>query len=310
MQLTSASFYDNFPRTIFVLGVGGTGARIADELRFFLKTAASIDIQILRQTEIILIDHDLVEEKNCMRQPFQHGHLGLPKSYVKAQYLMPFCRVRHIPEPLNQSSLPLVFTPEKINDNFLVISAMDNLATRAMVYHYLLENATQSKDKTWYWIFTGGDLKPQKIVEAKTVLGTEDTTPYEIPYVTNLAWGFYKGVPTINPAPHIRFPEEFPKVEGFGMNYDSEIVGCGLAPEDQIKQSYTMNNMASVLTMFMLDRFYFDGLIIPQITFMNGQTDTVYAGSIFDLEKKVTEDLISQIVDTNAEKELTEDVQA
>lgn len=307
MNLSSSDFYANFPRTIFVLGVGGTGARITDELRFFLKTAASVNRNILRETKIILIDHDLVEEKNCLRQPFQHGHLGLPKSYVKAQYLMPFCRVRHIPEPLNQSSIPLVFTPEKINNNFLVISAMDNLVTRAMVYHYLLENATQDKDKTWYWIFTGGDLKPQKIVEAKTVLGAEDTTQYEIPYVTNLGWGYYRGTPTITPAPHIRFPEEFPKVEGFGMNYENLIVGCGLAPEDRIKQSYTMNNMASVLTMFMLDRFYFDGLIIPQITFTNGQTDTVYAGSLKDLDKKVTEDLISQIVN---EAEITENVES
>lgn len=309
MNLSSSDFYSNFPRTIFVLGVGGTGARIVEELRFFLKTAASIKRDVINTTEVILIDHDLVEEKNCVRQPFQHGHLGLPKSYVKAQYLAPFCRVRHIPEPLNQASLDRVFTSEKINDNFLVISAMDNLVTRSMVYHYLLDNATHANDKTWYWVFTGGDLKPQKITESKTFLGAPDEVLYEIPYVTNLAWGFYKGSPTISPAPHIRFPEEFPKVEGFGMNYQNEIVGCGLAPEDAVKQSYTMNNMASVLTMFMLDRFYFDGLIIPQITFMNGQTDTVYAGSLGDLDKKVTEDLISQIVNPNSE-EATEDVES
>ena len=306
MTVDYDAFTANFPKNIFLVGCGGTGARIAEELKFFMQTAYAIN-QNLATTTVWLIDHDLVEWKNCARQPFVPAHMGYPKSYVKAQYLKQFVRCNHIPEPINNETISSIFTPEILADNFLVISAVDNKITRSMVYHYLMQHGTKAEDKTWLWLFSGGEMKLQNL-QTNSILPSEEANPqYDLPFVTNLAFGYHKGNPTNTLKPHERFPDEFPDPTGiFGMTTENRIVGCGLRTEDSIRQTYTMNNLASNMTMFMLDRFYSDGLIIDQTTFIDGKMDTVYLGKLDDLGKELTPEILEQIVAQDKASEPTD----
>lgn len=295
MTINYEAFVANFPKNIFLVGCGGTGARIAEELKFFMQTAYAIS-ESLATTTVWLVDHDIVEWKNCARQPFVPAHMGYPKSYVKAQYLKQFVRCNHIPEPINNETISSVFTPEILSDNFLVISAVDNKITRSMVYHYLMQHGTKAENKTWLWLFSGGEMKLQNL-DTNSILPEAEAASYDLPFVTNLSFGYHKGNPTNTLKPHERFPDEFPDPAGiFGMTAENRIVGCGLRPEDSIRQTYTMNNLASNMAMFMLDRFYTDGLIIDQTTFIDGKMDTVYLGKLDDLGKELTPEVLEQIV--------------
>lgn len=67
-------------RKIYLVGVGGTGGYIAEGLAKMLS-GYKLDI------EVVLIDPDVIEEKNCARQNFHHYEIGLPKALALATRL-------------------------------------------------------------------------------------------------------------------------------------------------------------------------------------------------------------------------------
>ena len=71
-------FAKNSPIKIVMLGAGGTGAHIATNLYRILYTAD-------RPVRFILVDGDLVEEKNLARQHFTHADLLQNKAQVLAE---------------------------------------------------------------------------------------------------------------------------------------------------------------------------------------------------------------------------------
>jgi len=68
------------PANFVVIGCGGTGGRLVPMLAQFLKTATW-----LINPKIYLIDHDVVEQKNLVRQNFIKLDLGKPKAVVLAE---------------------------------------------------------------------------------------------------------------------------------------------------------------------------------------------------------------------------------
>jgi PRTRC genetic system ThiF family protein len=62
-------------RDIYLIGVGGTGGYLAQGLAK-LVSGYKLDV------DVILIDPDYVEEKNCARQNFWHYEIEKPKAYV------------------------------------------------------------------------------------------------------------------------------------------------------------------------------------------------------------------------------------
>lgn len=68
------------PNKIMIIGGGGTGSRLVPLLGQFLKTCAWI-----QNPEITIIDDDIVEEKNLLRQNFIQVDVGKPKAEVLAQ---------------------------------------------------------------------------------------------------------------------------------------------------------------------------------------------------------------------------------
>jgi molybdopterin/thiamine biosynthesis adenylyltransferase len=68
------------PHTFIIIGAGGTGSRLVPLLAQFLKT-----ITWINNPDIILIDHDTVEDKNLLRQNFIKPDIGRLKATVLAE---------------------------------------------------------------------------------------------------------------------------------------------------------------------------------------------------------------------------------
>lgn len=74
------SYRPNFvPTKVMIIGCGGTGSRLVPLLAQFIKTCAWVP-----DPEMILIDDDIVEEKNLFRQNFIAPDIGKSKAEVLA----------------------------------------------------------------------------------------------------------------------------------------------------------------------------------------------------------------------------------
>lgn len=109
---------------VFLIGVGGTGSHLVGPL-----------VQLLRfhpegTNDITLIDGDIYEEKNLNRQQFSEEDLGENKARAHANRLNRKT-VRTISQYVDEEKFTRIL--EKTideDDNFLVITAVDNHATR------------------------------------------------------------------------------------------------------------------------------------------------------------------------------------
>jgi predicted ThiF/HesA family dinucleotide-utilizing enzyme len=77
---------DTIPSNIFVIGCGGTGSRLVPSLVQFIRsiTKEHVPTGWLGSTNIILIDGDVVEAKNLIRQNFIPNDVGKNKAAVLA----------------------------------------------------------------------------------------------------------------------------------------------------------------------------------------------------------------------------------
>ena len=92
---------------IIVIGVGGTGSRVALESAKLMHHAREKGVQV----SLTLIDPDIVEDKNVGRQQFGPAEVGLNKAVAKARALSLWlgCEVAAIPSLFESgSSLPLI----------------------------------------------------------------------------------------------------------------------------------------------------------------------------------------------------------
>ena len=64
-----------------IVGVGGTGGNFAKEFIRFITNLSNNDITV----KIIFIDGDVIEEKNCSRQPYISDDINLKKAAVLAE---------------------------------------------------------------------------------------------------------------------------------------------------------------------------------------------------------------------------------
>lgn len=112
---------------VFLIGVGGTGSHLIGPL-----------VQLLRfhpegTNDITLIDGDIYEEKNLIRQQFTEEDLGENKARATANRLKRKT-IRTIAQYVDKDKFSRILekTIDK-DDSFLVITAVDNHATRNAV---------------------------------------------------------------------------------------------------------------------------------------------------------------------------------
>ena len=116
---------------VFLIGVGGTGSHLVGPL-----------VQLLRYhpdgtNDITLIDGDKYEESNLTRQVFDEDSLGKNKAEVTAKRFR-LETIRVITQYVDQDKFSTILE-KTVNkeDSFLVITAVDNHATRNAVINAL-----------------------------------------------------------------------------------------------------------------------------------------------------------------------------
>ena len=117
------------PKTVAIVGVGGTGCTVASLLaRSHIK--------------LILIDRDIVEESNLDRQIlYDMNNVGKPKVFVAKEKLEQFSDIEVRYEDLNRTTIDFLGVD-------LVIDCTDNNATRYLINDYC-------KKYRLPWIYTG-----------------------------------------------------------------------------------------------------------------------------------------------------------
>lgn len=128
------------PVKIIMVGAGGTGGYVAPHLYRLLHT-------IDRPVKIIIVDGDITEEKNLVRQNFISTDIGRNKAQVLAErYAMAFgMEVQYIPEFIeNENKLAELVRPDsypagplsyqRIEGLSILIGAVDNNRSRQLCH--------------------------------------------------------------------------------------------------------------------------------------------------------------------------------
>jgi len=140
--------------TVTVAGCGGTGAFVAEGLCRFLPWHA----------ELVLIDHDRVEERNLIRQNFDAGDLGKFKSEALAKRLAVKYR-----RPVAYSIVPVGLAD--VRESGVVIGCVDNGLARKDIENKLGEHTGRWSRGPW-WVDAGnGENYGQIIIGNQTAAG-------------------------------------------------------------------------------------------------------------------------------------------
>lgn len=113
---------------IVIIGAGGNGSHIISDVA---RMAASFG----RPIQITLVDGDVVEEKNLIRQHFTKLDLGKNKAEALAsRYGSAFgIQINFVPEYLTQTNSEQVLGSRYNGGNTIFITCTDNLASRKLV---------------------------------------------------------------------------------------------------------------------------------------------------------------------------------
>ena len=115
-------------KTIYVVGVGGTGSSAA---RIIARILYDMQRSRKHAPQMILVDHDTVEEKNIGRQAlFLPADVGSPKATTVARRLS-------FALGLEISAIPMKFDPERHTERYggnLIVSCVDNHEARQAIH--------------------------------------------------------------------------------------------------------------------------------------------------------------------------------
>ena len=129
------------------IGCGGTGSHIASGLVAIADALSERDIPM----DVLLIDPDIVEEKNVGRQLFALADIGKPKAQVIAERLNAAFGTRFsaLAREVAETDLFGDFTGLPLR---IVIGAVDNPAARSVI----AKAVSAAKDKLW-WLDCGNE---------------------------------------------------------------------------------------------------------------------------------------------------------
>jgi len=144
------SFETSHPPIIMMVGCGGTGSHLLPNLLQYvgskwLKTRAN-------PPHIILVDGDVVEQKNLIRQRFSPQDLGMNKAEaLAARYSAVFgLKISAVSKYLESSAdIERLTSPHPIAP-VIIIGAVDNHRARSIIWDYYLGTR-----KSVFWVDTG-----------------------------------------------------------------------------------------------------------------------------------------------------------
>lgn len=145
---------------IILIGCGGTGGNFMKELgRYLYQNPVNY--------RILLIDGDLVEEKNVARQPFLPEDIGRNKAEVMAEILQEAFGVscEYYPDFLNQPEQLQKF--EKQDYLTILVGCVDNHACRKVMHDYFI------KADSCYYLDAANEYSAGEVVAGMRISGME-----------------------------------------------------------------------------------------------------------------------------------------
>lgn len=150
---------------VVVIGAGGTGGYLLQDLIRYL----ALTVKEKARLHTIVIDGDIVEEKNLLRQAFVGRDIGMNKARVLAErYSSHFgVPIAHFPGFLESpdqlysiinSVLPSLFTSTDSHVGKFILTCVDNNKTRALVHHLF------NRIPNLVWIDTGNEKEYGQVV--------------------------------------------------------------------------------------------------------------------------------------------------
>ena len=156
--------------TVTVVGCGGTGGFAAEGLCRILP----------RDADLVLVDHDRVEERNLTRQCFLREDLEWFKSETVAHRL-----AHNFNRPVGYSTLPVSMT--KLSFPGVVIGCVDNGLARRDIARAFKDMMRESHEISW-WVDAGNGENYGQVI-----IGNTDIAEYLLP--TYVDGDIYGGLP-------------------------------------------------------------------------------------------------------------------
>jgi PRTRC genetic system ThiF family protein len=115
-------------KTVTVVGVGGTGAQVS---RIVGRMLYDMKRRGLHIPDLVLIDPDIIEDKNIGRQLYSSGDIGQNKAQVVSKRL-------NLGLGLNSVAIPEAVSPDHFDrfDGNLIISCVDNHIARKVLHDW------------------------------------------------------------------------------------------------------------------------------------------------------------------------------
>jgi predicted ThiF/HesA family dinucleotide-utilizing enzyme len=152
---------------VFAIGAGGIGSHLMEPLSRLLAYHEN------GTKDIVLVDGDIYEEKNQTRQLFDASFVGKNKAETLARRLgAALFPIEHHPEYVNRDKfLDLVSSRVSVDDPILVITAVDNHATRKAI----IEALDFAEYKNFVFISGGNGYENGQVMVYAKILGEPGT---------------------------------------------------------------------------------------------------------------------------------------
>ncbi len=138
-------------RPLVIVGLGGTGAKVAARVGSLLYAMKENGISI--PSEVLLVDPDIIEERNVGRQVFLHGDIGEYKSVAVMRYL-------NAAFGLSTSAVSAPVSRRWLYNAGMILGCVDNVAARRIIHEYMMELYRPS----CLWIDAGNDRESGQVV--------------------------------------------------------------------------------------------------------------------------------------------------
>lgn len=236
---------DTVPNTVIVIGAGGTGGRLIPLLAQFMKTMPWVI-----DPAIILVDDDVVEEKNLLRQNFIKTDVGKHKAVVLADR---YSRAFNIPilpvvTRITGSSSDYSKMYEnrgQNNGNPIIVMCVDSAEARRNILKAF--SAINSSAKPFYIDAGNEDSYGQVSMFNPTVLYMNERN--NLPSLESLLSSY--GIPAQLPL-QIKVPSLFMDVKFYENLVDKPGGSCA-----DLDQTLAINSMMATTIMGVIQNYYY-----------------------------------------------------
>jgi hypothetical protein len=265
------------PTNIFVVGCGGTGSRLIPTLVQFIRsiTKEHNPTGWLPSTNIVLIDGDIVEQKNLLRQNFIANDVNKNKASVLAmRYGKAYdMNVVAYPKFIDKAMTPSTFRADLVNtagitientSNDLVIMCVDSAEARRTVLKAL---APLNYNKTTLFIDAGNEdafgqvrmFTNHILISNKVYQEGELRAKYRVPERIEF-------LP--EPVEYLPYDHEF---------YESLQDNPGLGSCADLDQTLAINSLMAMLILSFVQNYYYNKIVdYNEISIDIGSGSTTY----------------------------------